>query len=158
MSRSQTQTCSRVEDVTEGLPKKLDPGFLGKYEKLSYEQAGHLRHFHNLATQRNGEWNLMGSQDPGQEWLDSYRYQLATMAYAAGAAHYHRLPVLRSTFKALLESLIQKMLRHEVWSYWFCTSHSGKFVDPDIETLRTPWADPVVKENIMVCLKINSAQ
>ncbi len=149
MNASQEQAPSVV---VKALPRKLEHDFLDKYEKLSWEQAGHLRHFHNLATQRDGDWSLMGSQDPGQEWLDSYRYQLATMAYAAGAAHYHRLPVLRSAFKALMESLIKKMLRREVWGYWFLTSHSGKFVDPDIKELRKPWADPIVKENIMVCM------
>ena len=120
-------------------------------EKLSPEQAGHLRHFHNLASQLDGEWSLMGSQEPGQEWLDGYRYQLATMAYAAGAAHYHRLPALRSVFKTLLERLIHKMLRRDVWGYWYLTSQGGKMLDPDLKELRKPWADPNVKENIMVC-------
>lgn len=49
-----------------------------------------------------------------------------------------------------MQRLIHKMLRREVWGYWFLTSHSGKFVDPDIQELRKPWADPVKKENIMV--------
>lgn len=150
MSTTQTCTLNGTAGSVSTFPQKLDPAFLANYEKLSPEQAGHLRHFHNLASQRDGEWNLMGSQEPGQEWLDAYRYQLATMAYASGAAHYHRLPALRSTFKALLERLIQKMLRRDVWGYWFLTSHSGKFVDPDIEELRKPWADTIVKENIMV--------
>lgn len=133
-----------------GLPKNLPVDFLARQAKLSREQAGHLRHFHNLATQRDGEWGVMGSQEPGQEWLDAYRYQIATMGYAAGAAHFHRLPALRSIFQSLLDSLIHKLLRREVWGYWFLTSHSGKFVDPDIKELRQPWADPIVKENIMV--------
>ncbi|KAF9895002.1 hypothetical protein FE257_004626 [Aspergillus nanangensis] len=133
-----------------GLPQRLDDRFMDRYEKLSPEQAGHLRHFHNLATQPDGSWHLMGSQDPGQEWLDAYRYQLATMAYAAGAAHYHRMAALRSVFKDLMQCLISKMLRRDVWGYWFLTSHSGKLVDPDIVELRKPWADPIVKENIMV--------
>ncbi|TEA15284.1 Linalool dehydratase/isomerase [Colletotrichum sidae] len=131
------------------LPTTLSPDLLAKFPKLSREQAGHLRHFHNLATQKDGEWRHMGSQEPGQEWLDAYRYQLATMAYAAGAAHYHRLPVLRSAFKALLEAIIHKMLLRDVWGYWFLTSHSGVLVDPDIKELRKPWADPVARENIM---------
>ncbi|KAL2842438.1 hypothetical protein BJX68DRAFT_270614 [Aspergillus pseudodeflectus] len=131
------------------LPARLPATFLAKYPKLTCEQAGHLRHIHNLATLRDGEWGVMGSQEPGQEWLDAYRYQLATMAYAAGAAHYHRLPALRSIFQHLLDKLIKKMLRREVWGYWFLTSHSGKFVDPDLERLRQPWADPIVRENIM---------
>ncbi|KAJ0335035.1 hypothetical protein COL922a_009872 [Colletotrichum nupharicola] len=137
------------------LPKTLPADFIERFPKISREQAGHLRHFHNLVTQKDGEWKHMGSQEPGQEWLDAYRYQLATMAYAAGAAHYHHLPALRSTFKSLLESLIHKMLLRDVWGYWFLTSHSGIMVDPDIKELRKPWADPVVRENIMVAPKIS---
>ncbi|KUL84833.1 hypothetical protein ZTR_07300 [Talaromyces verruculosus] len=136
-------------DSSSGLPKYLPVDFLTRHVKLSREQAGHLRHFHNLATQRDGEWGVMGSQEPGQEWLDAYRYQIATMSYAAGAAHFHRLPALRSIFQSLLDRLIHRMLRREVWGYWFLTSHSGKFVDPDIKELRQPWADPIVRENIM---------
>lgn len=37
-----------------------------------------------------------------------------------------------------------------MWGYWFLTSHSGSFVDPDLKELRKPWADPICKENIMV--------
>lgn len=135
--------------LTSSFPSTLPPDILSKFPKLSSPQAGHLRHFHNLAAQPDGEWRHMGSQDPGQEWLDSYRYQLATMAYAAGAAHYHRMPALRSVFKTLMEQLIHKMLRREVWGYWYLTSQSGKFVDPDIKELRKPWPDPVTRENIM---------
>jgi hypothetical protein len=130
----------------------LQTDFLNNVDKLSREQAGHLRHFHNLATLPYGQWDGMGSQVPGQEWLDSYRYQLATMAYASGAAHFHRLPALRAPFKRLFEQLIDKMLHPDVWSYWYLTSQSGRFVDPDIESLRRPWPDPVCKENIMVKL------
>lgn len=137
-------------DSSSGLSKNLPVDFLARHVKLSREQAGHLRHFHNLATQRDGEWGVMGSQEPGQEWLDAYRYQIATMSYAAGVAHFHRLPALRSIFQSLLDGLIHRMLRREVWGYWFLTSHSGKFVDPDIKELRQPWADPIVRENIMV--------
>lgn len=150
-------------------PKKLSID-LSKYEVLDHKQAGHLRHFHNLASQPPGEWAFMGAADPAQvplplfpisfatksshvkkqEWLDAYRYQLATMAYGASVAHYHRLPALRSPFKILLRQLIEKMLRREVWGYWYLTSQSGIMVNPDIKELRKPWADPVVRENIMV--------
>ncbi|KAJ4152077.1 hypothetical protein NW765_017586 [Fusarium oxysporum] len=71
------------------------------------------------------------------------------MAYATGAAHYHHLPLLRSAFKSLLEKIIHKMLLDDVWSYWFLTSHSGSKLDPDLKQLRQPWADPIVRENIM---------
>ncbi|KAG8625005.1 hypothetical protein KVT40_006756 [Elsinoe batatas] len=116
---------------------------------ISREQAGHLRHFHNLATQIDGEWRNMGSLESGQELLEGYRYQLANMAYAAGLAHYHHLPALKSPFRHLFRDLINKMLRREVWGYWYLTSQSGIFVDQDLTELRKPWADPIKRENIM---------
>jgi hypothetical protein len=133
----------------ESLPQKLGERFKS-LPKLSREQCGHIRHFHNLVSTLDGEWGLMGSQEPGQEWDTAYRYQLVTMTYAAGAAHYHRLPAMRSMFKSLFEKLIAKMLRREVWGYWYLTSQSGIHADPDLKELRKPWADPVCKENIMV--------
>ena len=33
---------------------------------------------------------FMGSEDPGQQWETATRHQIDSMAYAAGAAHYHR--------------------------------------------------------------------
>ncbi|KAJ5555594.1 hypothetical protein N7535_008029 [Penicillium sp. DV-2018c] len=117
--------------------------------KLTKEQCGHLRHIHNLSSQLDGDWAFMGSQEPGQEWDTARRYQLATMSYAIGAAHYHRLPAMRSMFKPVFEALIRKMLRREVWDYWYLSSQSGKKLDPELKELRKPWADPVRKENIM---------
>lgn len=125
------------------------PFDLSSYPKLDKNQAGHLRHFHNLVSQPNDHWRLFDTADGHDEFDDAKRYQLATMAYAAGAAHYHRLPALRGPFRRLMRQMIMKMLRKEVWSYWFLASHSGKIFDPDIKELRKPWADPVVKENIM---------
>ncbi|KAJ7118580.1 hypothetical protein C8R43DRAFT_901417 [Mycena crocata] len=138
-----------MASTTTTLPKTLPPTLLESSPKLSAEQAGHIRHFHNLSSTISGEWTHMGSQLAGQEWLDSYRYQLAAMAYATGVAHYHRLPALRSVFKTLLEQLITKMMHRDVWSYWYLTSQSGRLVDPDIQELRKPWSNPVVQENIM---------
>ncbi|KAL2835927.1 hypothetical protein BJY01DRAFT_238490 [Aspergillus pseudoustus] len=122
---------------------------LSRYPKLSREQAGHLRHFYNLSAAIDGDWPHMGSQEPAQEFLDAYRYQLATMAYASALAYFHRMPALRGTFKPLLRALIHKMLRREVWGYWYLTSQSGIMPDPDLKELRKPWADPIVRENIM---------
>ncbi|ETS74733.1 hypothetical protein PFICI_13217 [Pestalotiopsis fici W106-1] len=130
-------------------PANLDPDVLSRVPKLSPAQAGHLRHFHNLAGQLDGDWHHMGSCDPGQEVFGAYRYQLATMTYAASAAHYHRLPVMSSVFRVLFEQLIHKMMLRDVWGYWYLTSQSGKRIDPDIMELRKPWPDPVIKENIM---------
>ncbi|KAL8707159.1 MAG: hypothetical protein Q9220_007771 [cf. Caloplaca sp. 1 TL-2023] len=121
---------------------------VSKLPKLTRQQCGHLRHFHNLATQPDGDWSLMGSAT-GQDHDESFRYQMAFMGYAAGAAHYHRLPALRSVFKGLMHKLILKMLHRDVWSYWYLTSQSGIKLDPDLKELRKPWADPVCKENVM---------
>ncbi|WYZ44936.1 hypothetical protein EsH8_VIII_000252 [Colletotrichum jinshuiense] len=41
------------------------------------------------------------------------------------------------------------MLLRAVWAYWFNTSMAGVATDPDLKELRKPWADPIVKENIM---------
>ncbi|OCT49381.1 hypothetical protein CLCR_04700 [Cladophialophora carrionii] len=114
-----------VRSLAQPPPETL-PLDLSKYPKLSPAQVGHLRHFHNLAFQPDGEWSKMGAQEPLQEFLDAYRFQLATMAYATGVAHYHRLPAARSIFKPLLRQLIHKMLRREVWAYWFTTSLGGR--------------------------------
>ncbi|PSN65095.1 hypothetical protein BS50DRAFT_622397 [Corynespora cassiicola Philippines] len=122
---------------------------LSPYPKLTSAQAGHLRHFHNLSSAPDGQWPHMGAQDPDQAFLDAYRYQLATMLYASALTHFHRLPAMRSLFKKLMRQLIHKMLRNEVWGYWYLTSQSGIRVDPDIKELRRPWADPIVRENIM---------
>ncbi|POS74368.1 hypothetical protein DHEL01_v207233 [Diaporthe helianthi] len=150
-----TSTSTAVEpnltlDTTSSFPPKLAPHILQHFpNKLDRAQAGHIRHFHNLATQLDGEWRHMGGPISGQELFDAYRYQIATMTYAAGVAHYHRLPALRSVFRTLFDQLIHKMMLRDVWGYWFLTSQSGKFVDPDITELRKPWPDPVRRENIM---------
>ncbi|KAI1619414.1 hypothetical protein EDD37DRAFT_216845 [Exophiala viscosa] len=125
------------------------PVQVSDYPKLDSKQAGHLRHFHNLVSQPDGEWHHFGSLEGQQEWDDAYRYQLATMAYAAGVTHYHRLPAMRVAFKTLMRRMIHKMLRREVWGYWFNTSLGGTLLDPDLKELRKPWIDPVINENIM---------
>lgn len=138
-----------LRSVPTALPNDLVRDIF-KLPKLTREQCGHLRHFHNLASQPDGDWSFMGGASGQDHDEGSYRYQLASMAYAAGAAHYHRLPALRSVFQALLQKMIRKMLHPEVWSYWYLTSQSGKRLDPDLKQLRRPWADPVRKENVMV--------
>ena len=116
---------------------------------LDDAQAAHIRHILNLAAMPDGEWRHMGSSDPGQEWLDAYRYQIAFMAYTLGLAAYHHLPAAAETLRAPFDALIRKMLRREVWAYWRATSQSGPRLDPGLAALREPWTDPVVRENIM---------
>ncbi|KAJ4291739.1 hypothetical protein N0V90_009634 [Kalmusia sp. IMI 367209] len=152
MSQTTTLTTTNADVppvLSTNVPQKLDMSRFEKHPKLSREQCGHIRHFYNIASSHEGDWPYMGSQEPGQEWDTAYRYQIATMTYAAGAAHYHRLPAMRATFKELLLKQIGKMLRREVWGYWYLTSQSGVRLNPDLKELRKPWADPVRKENIM---------
>lgn len=146
ISAPQTQTMATTAIPTTNGTMPVNTS---QYPKLTPQQAGHLRHFHNLSSAPHGDWPHMGSQEPAQEFLDAYRYQLATMAYAAALTHYHRLPAMKSLFARLLHGLITKMLRREVWGYWYLTSQSGVMLDPDLKELRKPWADPVVRENIM---------
>lgn len=136
-------TVAKLENVDRTAPD------VTRFAVLDRLQLGHLRHIQNLAAQPDGEWSKMGIPDPGQEWLDSYRYQLAQMAYAVGLAHYHRLPAAPAVFRKTFDDLIRKMLRREVWAYWKDTSQSGPYVNPDIKELRKGWTDPVVRENIM---------
>ncbi|KEF59604.1 uncharacterized protein A1O9_04450 [Exophiala aquamarina CBS 119918] len=142
-----SETIAMQQTLATG-PASL-PFSLSNISKLSREQAGHLRHFHNLASQKDGQWNYMGAEDPGQEDYEAYRYQIANMVYASSITHYHRLPALRGVFKPLIRRLIHKMLRRDVWGYWFNTSLGGKAIDPSLEKLREPWPDPVIRENIM---------
>ena len=112
---------TRASEPDQKLPASVKER-ISTLPKLSREQAGHLRHFHNLASQLDGDWAYFGTQAPGQEWLDAIRYQLAIMSYAVAAAHFHRLPALRSAMRELFQNLIRKMLYRDVWSYWYLTS------------------------------------
>ena len=116
---------------------------------LDREQMGHLQHAQNLAAMPDGEWRHMGSWDPGQEWLDAYRYQLAFMAYSVALATYHYLDAAPRTTQPVFDALIRKMVRREVWDFWRETSRSGPRLDPDLKQLREPWTDPIKSENIM---------
>ena len=62
-----------------GLPTQLNEAFVLP-PPLNREQCGHIRHIHNLASQPDGDWSFMGSQEQGQEYDSAFRYQLAHMA------------------------------------------------------------------------------
>jgi hypothetical protein len=125
------------------------PRAVTKVHPLDRDQMGHLLHARNLASMPDGEWRHMGSWDPGQEWLDAYRYQLAFMAYSVALATYHYLDAAPRTTQPVFDALIRKMVRREVWDFWRETSRSGPQLDPDLKQLREPWTDPVKSENIM---------
>jgi hypothetical protein len=78
------------------------PRAVTKVHPLDRDQMGHLLHARNLASMPDGEWRHMGSWDPGQEWLDAYRYQLAFMAYSVALATYHYLDAAPRTTRCLM--------------------------------------------------------
>ncbi|KIX01270.1 uncharacterized protein Z518_08995 [Rhinocladiella mackenziei CBS 650.93] len=116
--------------MSQFMPQSL-PLDISKYSKLSAEQVGHLRHFHNLAFQPDGEWFHMGAQEPAQEFLDATAINWPT-----------QLDLLTTTACRLFAP---SSSRSFVNSFTKCfEERSGA-----IAKLRDPWADPVVRENIM---------
>ncbi len=122
---------------------------VSKLPKLDDKQIGHIRHIDNLSSLPDGEWSHMGTPDGVQGGLSSMRYQIAHMYYALGLAHFNRLPAAPAVFKNTHLKLMSKMQRNEVWDYWYSISRCGPHFDPSVTKLREPWADPVIKENIM---------
>ena len=64
-SSSTGAATSEAATVSPKFPPRLqfDPSTLPKLDGL---QAGHLRHFHNSGSQKDGDWNFMGEQIAGQ--------------------------------------------------------------------------------------------
>ena len=68
---AQTLAISTTNLHSQTKCKTIDlSAILNKAPKLSLQQAGHLRHFHNLSSTLTREWLHTGSQEPGQEFLD----------------------------------------------------------------------------------------
>ncbi|VTU24455.1 Linalool dehydratase/isomerase precursor [Variovorax sp. PBS-H4] len=123
---------------------------------LTHHQAGHLRHFANLARQLPNDWSLMQGRGAGQDDFGGYRFQLAYMAYALALAHRHRLPAAPGVFKPLFEKLIAKMLLPEVWMYWARVSRGGSVFNMHLsDRLEEAW-DPVARDNIMYSAYVQS--
>lgn len=116
---------------------------------LDAKQAGHLRHIRNLMNRPDGDWGPMASNPLHQDDFTGYMYQLSSMAHAMAQSHYHRLPAASGFFKRDFDNLVRKLQHHDAWSYWFAMSQGVKQWDPSLTEPRTPWWDPVVRENIM---------
>jgi hypothetical protein len=119
------------------------------YPALTEKEIGHLRWIVKLAQQLPGDWSYMGGQEPGQEWLESYRYQLAFMAYALSITQYHKTPAYRELYQKAMDQLIQKMVRKDVWEFWVESSRGGKKLNPALKEKGQGWVDPVMDKNIM---------
>lgn len=84
---------------------------------LSEAELGHLKYFQSLAEQPSGEWEGF-YLTPIEGMNFGLRFQLAFSTYALYAMA-RRTPAYRAPYLAAIEKLVEKMLRPEVWAYWF---------------------------------------
>lgn len=119
------------------------------YPSLSGKELGHVQWLVKLAQQPPGDWSFMGGMEEGQEGLEAYRYQLGYMTYALALTQYHKTPAYRELYQKAIDSLIQKMIRRDVWHYWEHTSKGSKMTNPALKERGLGWIDPVVEKNIM---------
>lgn len=120
-----------------------------RYPALDRKEVGALRWFVKLARQAPGDWSGMGGLEPGQEWLEAYRHQLAFMTYFLALEQYHKTPAYRELATATMDLLIQKMVRKDVWHYWAESSKGSKKFNPALHEYGPGWVDPVREKNIM---------
>jgi hypothetical protein len=121
---------------------------------LTDEQAGHLRHFRNLAQQDDGDWTDM-QRGAGGLGAD-YKYQMALMTYAMSLAHYHHLPAAPGFFKADFDRIVHKMMLRDVWENWIDISPSSPLFDPNFKQAKPHNWNPVSDENIMYSGHLNA--
>jgi len=124
------------------------------YPSFSHEEMGHLRWVIKLANQLPGDWSYMDKEIMGQgsmEWPktdNKFRYQLAFMSYFLALAQYHKTPAYREVYQQAMDKLIQKMLRNEVWDYWYEVSKGGLKWNGQFSQ-EVGWIDPIVEKNVM---------
>lgn len=123
----------------------IDPG---DYKALSDKEMGHIRYLVDVALQPPGDWDHMGTIAQDQQGDEAYRYQLAFSSYTLAIAQHQKTPAYRELYAQVIDTLIQKMLRREVWSYWFEKSRIKDSFDYTQGEV-TPWRDPVKNKNIM---------
>ncbi len=114
---------------------------------LSDDELGHLVNFARLTNQPLDDWSGWEAHD--QEAMESYRYQMAFMAYALALQQYHSVPAWREVHRATLDRLIERMLQKPVWEFWAVVSKTRRQYDPDWEGPQPSQHDPVGKKNIM---------
>lgn len=86
-------------------------------QELSAAELGHLKYLLKLTEQPTGEWAGF-YHTPAEGMNFGLRFQLAFSTYALyGLAR--RTPAYRAPYLTGLEKLVEKMLRPEVWAYWF---------------------------------------
>ncbi len=124
-------------------------------EALDDQQAGHLRRMLDLAERLPDDWSGMMGRSSLQEDFGALRFQLAYMAYALALTHVHRLPAAPAVFRAPFDRLIQKMLSHDVWTYWHYVSTGNGPFNKALGELPAEW-NPVVKDNIMYSAYVQS--
>jgi len=122
---------------------------------LDDKQAGHLRRILDLAERLPDDWSGMSNRTSLQEDFGSLRFQLAYMSYALALTHMHRLPAAPAVFRKPFDSLIQKMLSPDVWTYWHYVSTGNGPLNASLGVLPAEW-NPVTKDNIMYSAYIQS--
>jgi hypothetical protein len=123
------------------------------YPSLSDKEIGNLRWIIKLANQLPGDWSYMDKEiiSYRSTWPNTdnkFRYQLAFMSYFLALAQYHKTPAYREVYQQAMDKLIQKMLRNEVWDYWYEVSKGGLQWNGQFSQ-EVGWIDPVVEKNVM---------
>lgn len=126
-----------------------------QYLTLDDVQAGHLRRMIDLSEQLPDDWSGMMGRSTLQEEFGALRFQLAYMSYALALCHIHRLPAAPAVFKKSFDSLIQKMLSPDVWSYWRHISTGNGPFNRSLGELPPQW-NPVENDNIMYSAYVQS--
>lgn len=114
---------------------------------MSDDELAHLVHFVKLTNQDLNDWSGWEAHD--QENMESYRYQIAFMAYALSLQQYLSVPAWREVHKATADRLMERMLQKPVWEFWAEVSKTRKDYDPDWEGPQPSKHDPVGEKNIM---------
>jgi hypothetical protein len=113
------------------------------YPRLDAKQLGHLRNIVALADQPGFD-----TMEPGPRGtFEKYQFQIAWMYYALAVAQTQQTPAYRELYRRTSDQLIQKMMRPEVWNFWFEVIEDPKFAK--YLDKAKDWRDPVREKNIM---------
>ncbi len=134
---------------------KASEDWLSSIPLMDDTQAGSLRRILNLAAQLPDDWSGMQGLTTLQEDFGALRFQLAFMSFALGLTHVHHLPAAPGVFKQPFNSLIEKILSPDVWTYWHYISTGNGPFNKSIGKQPGQW-DPVIKDNIMYSAYVQS--
>ena len=130
--------------------KSKAPFDISALPKLDDKQAGHIRHLQNLGARQPGDWtHMMGVKSASAGIESSGIYQTTAATYwALAVAQYNLLPGAPGVLRKTSDQFLAQMAMPALWGFWHEQSKSGPYWDNTLTESRTPWADPIVKENI----------